>query len=196
MALDAFLQQVRLWQLRTTHLPSCVSCGVSPRLKTEQVSCRAVLTQLVMLCVAWCYSHNGFIIRTFDFVARSDARMWLVVPHMTSWWLVVLIWIFVWLVVKKYALLHVQTVSSCKASPLTPIYSRELDVLYLNYLCRCPSTLLKEPPKTTKQMQPSSESSSRTSGPSLIARLVDTESWPSLSRVTVTLLQWVGQLSV
>ena len=70
---------------------------------------------------------------------------------------------------------------------LTYLYQNPL---YCNlHLGRYPSTLLKELPKTTRQMQLSFESSSRNSEPSLITRLVDTGSWPSLSRVMVTLLQ-------
>ena len=70
---------------------------------------------------------------------------------------------------------------------LTYLYQNPL---YSNlHLGRYPSTLLKELPKTTRQMQLSFESSSRNSEPSLITRLVDTGSWPSPSRVMVTLLQ-------
>ena len=34
--------------------------------------------------IAWYYGDNDFIIQTFDFIARSDARMCLVVPDMHS----------------------------------------------------------------------------------------------------------------
>ena len=58
------------------------------------------------LCIlAWYYSDNDFIIRTFDFIAHSDAAR--VTCSTWIWiltWLVVLIRILVWLVhVVKYA---------------------------------------------------------------------------------------------
>ena len=56
------------------------------------------------------YGDNDFIIRTFNFIAYVQ---------MQCTWLVVLIQILV-----------VITACSCKASPLTPIHSRKLDVWY------------------------------------------------------------------
>ena len=50
--------------------------------------------------IAWYYGNNDFIIRTFDFIARSDTA------HVTC--------------SKKYGFL--KTVCTCKASPLTPIH--------------------------------------------------------------------------